>query len=82
MFINWLFDQLGRKDDIGRLARMVWADYNAGCFVIPPTDAVWVQKHFSSKHKETVAFLSVALKEAYAGYVNESLPHLVAAKEE
>lgn len=77
MFTNWLSEQLGRKDNVGNLARMVWADYNAGCFVIPPEDAIWIKKHFEGKHKECVAFLSVSLKEAYTEYIAESSPHLV-----
>lgn len=77
MFVSWLFEQLGRGDTIGRLARMVWADYNAGCFTVPPEDALWIKNHFSSKHKECVDFLSVSLKEAYIEYLAESSPHLV-----
>lgn len=78
MFVNWLFEQIGRGDNIGRLARMVWGDYNAGCFVVKPEDAIWIKKHFEGKHKEIVPFLSVALKDAYTEYVAESSPHLIA----
>ena len=71
MFVAWLLEQQDRPDEIGRLAEVVYADRNNGCFM--GRRAIHVQEHFFTKHTKLYMHVMPILAKAVKEYslVNE-----------
>ncbi len=72
LFIEWLWDQLERTDEVGKIARLTWTDRNAGCAVTFKYWPGWVD-HFRLQHKAKADELVRLLQLAYQDYYAEHL---------
>jgi len=70
MFTSWLFEQDDRDDNVGRFAKLAYADYNAGC-ASAFKDAVAWKEHFEQKHPKKFGVLLELLGDAYVEYSTE-----------
>lgn len=75
MFTEWLLDQQDRTDNVGRLARLVWDDHNAGCAVMYPDPVSW-KKHFEARHAAKLPLLMEMLGDAYVEYATQLDPRM------
>ena len=72
LFIEWLWDQLERTDEVGKIARLTWTDRNAGCAVTFKNWTGWVE-HFTLRHKAKADELIRLVHIAYQAYYLEHL---------
>jgi hypothetical protein len=73
MFSEWMMDQQGRNDDVGRFARLCWEDYTAGCARYFAGAVEW-RDHFQKKHPNKVDLIFPLLKTAFTEYVESLTP--------
>ena len=67
MFTEWLLDQQEREDSVGKLARVVRDDHNAGCATMFRDPVSW-KEHFEHYHRKSFAALFTMLGDAYVEY--------------
>jgi hypothetical protein len=70
MFTSWLLEQDDREDSVGRLSRLVQADYSAGCASLYKDAVAW-KVHFEQKHPKKFGVLLELLSDAYVEYCTE-----------
>ena len=67
MFTSWVLDQQDRDDTVGKLAKVMWDDYNAGCAVMFKDPVAW-KNHFESRHKKQAPLLMEWLSDTFVEY--------------
>lgn len=72
MFSEWLMDQMDRSDDIGRFARLVWADYTSGCARWYAGAVEW-RDHFIAKHPDKADDMMALLGETFRAYADDRM---------
>jgi hypothetical protein len=67
MFTSWVLDQQDRDDTVGKLAKVMWDDYNAGCASMFKDPVAW-KNHFESVHRKQAALLMDWLSDTFVEY--------------
>jgi hypothetical protein len=67
VFTAWVLDQQDRDDSVGKLARLIIMDHNAGCAVMYRDPISW-KKHFELFHRPKLDALMDMLGDAYVEY--------------
>ena len=67
MFTPWILEQQYRDDSVGKLATLMWQDYNAGCAGHILTPVGW-KEHFEQRHPKKFGELLEWLGDAYVEY--------------
>jgi len=63
-------EQQDREDTVGKIARLMWQDYNAGCARMYPDPVSW-KVHFEQKHAKGFSVLFEWLGDAYVEFASE-----------
>jgi hypothetical protein len=73
-FVEWLWDQQERIDEVGKIAKLTWHDKNSGC-ALPFRFPIMWEEHFHYKHKakasELIRLIRLAGQEYLALYAEK-----------
>ena len=67
MFTSWALDQMDRGDSVGKLAKVMWDDHNAGCAAMFKDPVSW-KNHFESSHGKQAPLLMDWLSDMFVEY--------------
>ena len=67
VFTAWVLDQQERIDSVGKLARLIVDDHNAGCAAMYKDPVAW-RNHFERFHRSSYTVLIEMLGDAYVEY--------------
>ena len=67
MFTSWALDQMDRDDSVGKLAKVMWDDHNAGCATMFKDPVSW-KNHFEGSHKKQAPLLMEWLSDMFVEY--------------
>ena len=67
MFTSWALDQMDRDDSVGKLAKVMWDDHNAGCASMFKDPVGW-KNHFESRHGKQAPMLLEWLSDMFVEY--------------
>jgi len=73
MFTTWLLEQEYRKDDVGKLAHLVYQDLNNGCAMGIKSYVGWYV-HFAKHHKHNSLILLNLLDKAQDEHIKSLTP--------
>jgi len=71
VFTTWFLEQQDRTDEIGKVARVCYSDYNAGCAMMYRDPIGWAE-HFKSSHSKHYENVKSVLGDAYLEYIAQS----------
>ena len=67
MFTSWALDQMDRGDSVGKLAKVMWDDHNAGCAAMFKDPVSW-KNHFEGSHGKQAPLLMDWLSDMFVEY--------------
>lgn len=71
VFGEWLSEQTGRRDDVGRFARIAWEDYTSGCARWFGGALEW-RDHFLARHADKKDDMFPLLRAAFVAYAADN----------